>query len=113
MPGTPLYQRLENEGRLLHDAWWLDDAYTYNTVPFRPARMTPEEVRKCCLRARRRFYSLPVTLRRAFHPSNRSDWMFFKAFFALNLLHRAEINKRDALPLGDRNFHGPILEAAR
>jgi radical SAM superfamily enzyme YgiQ (UPF0313 family) len=113
MPGTPLYQRLEKEGRLLSDAWWLDDAYTYNTVPFRPARMTPEEVRKCCLRARRRFYSLPVTLRRAFHPSNRSDWMFFKAFFALNLLHRAEINKRDALPLGDHNYRGPLLEAAQ
>ena len=45
MPGTPLYQRLEKEGRLLHDAWWLDDAYTYNTVPFRPARMSPEEIR--------------------------------------------------------------------
>ena len=53
MPGTPLHQRLEREGRLLHDAWWLDDAYTYNTVPFRPARMTPEEVRECCLRAAR------------------------------------------------------------
>jgi radical SAM superfamily enzyme YgiQ (UPF0313 family) len=113
MPGTPLYQRLEKEGRLLYDAWWLDDAYTYNTVPFRPARMTPGEVRECCLRARRRFYSLPGTLRRAFHPSNHSDWMFFKAFFALNLLHRAEIYKRDALPLGDRNFRGPLLEAAQ
>jgi hypothetical protein len=39
--------------------------------------------------------------------------MFFKAFFALNLLHRAEIYKRDALPLGDRNFRGPLLEAAQ
>lgn len=113
MPGTPLYQRLETEGRLLHDAWWLDDAYTYNTVPFRPARMQPEEIKACCLQARRRFYSLPVTVRRAFHPSNRSDWMFFRAFFALNLLHRAEINKRDALPLGDGNFRGPLLEAVR
>jgi radical SAM superfamily enzyme YgiQ (UPF0313 family) len=113
MPGTPLYQRLEKEGRLLSDAWWLDDAYTYNTVPFRPARMSPDEIRACCLRTRRRFYSLPTTFRRAFHPPNRSDFMFFRAFFALNLLHRAEIGKRDALPLGDRNFRGPLLEAVR
>jgi radical SAM superfamily enzyme YgiQ (UPF0313 family) len=113
MPGTPLYQRLEKEGRLLSDAWWLDNAYTYNTVPFRPARMSPDEIRACCLRTRRRFYSLPTTFRRAFHPPNRSDFMFFKAFFALNLLHRAEIGKRDALPLGDRNFRGPLLEAVR
>ena len=36
MPGTPLYQRLKDQGRLLHDHWWLDDHYTYNTLPFRP-----------------------------------------------------------------------------
>ncbi|MEM7397002.1 MAG: radical SAM protein, partial [Verrucomicrobiota bacterium] len=24
-PGTPLYQRLEEEGRLFYDKWWLDD----------------------------------------------------------------------------------------
>ncbi|HWI60074.1 MAG TPA: radical SAM protein [Bacillota bacterium] len=113
MPGTALYQRLKTEGRLLYDAWWLDEAYTYNTVPFRPARMTPAQVRDCCLRARRRFYSLTATVRRAFHPPNRSDWMFFKAFFALNLLHRAEVSKRDALPLGDRNYQGPLLEAVQ
>jgi radical SAM superfamily enzyme YgiQ (UPF0313 family) len=113
MPGTPLYQRLEKGGRLLHKAWWLDDVYNYNTVPFHPARMSSDEIRMCCLRARRRFYSLSTTLRRACHSSNHSDWMFLKAFFALNLLHRAEINQRDALPLGDRNFCGPLLEAAR
>ena len=113
MPGTPLYQRLKEGGRLLYNAWWLDDTYTYNTVPFHPARMTPDEVRKCCLWTRRRFYSLSTTFRRAFHPPNRSDFMFFRAFFALNLLHRAEIGKRDALPLGDRNFRGSLLEAAR
>ena len=113
MPGTPLYRRLEAEGRLLYDAWWLDDAYAYNTLPFRPARMSPEEVRERCLDARRRFYSLHSTARRAFHPSNRSDWTFLQAFFALNLLHRFEIGKRDALPLGDRNFQGALLEASR
>ncbi|MEO1981450.1 MAG: radical SAM protein [Fuerstiella sp.] len=37
-PGTPLYQRMEAEGRLLYDAWWLDDRYRYNMVPFRPQR---------------------------------------------------------------------------
>ena len=69
MPGTPLYRRLEAEGRLLSPAWWLDETYTYNTVPFRPARMTPGEIRECCLRTRRaspsrriprRAVSLPV-----------------------------------------------------
>jgi radical SAM superfamily enzyme YgiQ (UPF0313 family) len=112
MPGTPLYRRLKEEGRLLYDAWWLDDSYTYNTVPFRPARMTPEEIRQSCLRTRRLFYSISSTFRRAFHSQNRSDWTLFRAFFALNLLHRAEIYKRDALPLGDSACRGPLLEVA-
>ena len=113
MPGTPLYRRLQQEGRLLYDAWWLDEGYSYNTVPHRPALMSPEEIRAHCLRARRRFYSLPSTVRRVLHPSNRSDWTMFRAFFGLNLLHRFEVGKRDALPLGDQTFRGPLLEATR
>src|SRR5262249_50052901 len=31
-PGTPLYHRLEEDGRLLYDAWWLDDRYSYNRL---------------------------------------------------------------------------------
>lgn len=111
MPGTPLYTRLQAEGRLLYDRWWLDENYTYNTVPFRPARMTPEAIRDCCLLTRRRFYSIPSTLRRALHPSNRADWFFFQAFFAMNLLHRAEVGQRDALPLGDTNYREALREA--
>jgi len=112
MPGTPLYQRLKDQGRLLHEHWWLDDHYTYNTLPFRPAGMPPEAVRAACLRARRRFYSVPNTLRRAMQPHNRSDWRFLKSFLAVNLLHLAEVAKRDSLPLGDGGFTGPLLEAA-
>ena len=26
-PGTPLYTRLQREGRLLHERWWLDERY--------------------------------------------------------------------------------------
>ena len=53
--------------------------------------MTPEAVRAACLRARRRFYSVPNTLRRAMQPHNRSDWRFLKSFLAVNLLHLAEV----------------------
>ena len=37
-PGTPLYRRMREQGRLLHSNWDLYD--TRHTV-FRPARMTP------------------------------------------------------------------------
>jgi radical SAM superfamily enzyme YgiQ (UPF0313 family) len=40
-PGTPLFQRLEAEGRLLHRDWSL---YDTAHVVFRPRHMTPEEL---------------------------------------------------------------------
>jgi radical SAM superfamily enzyme YgiQ (UPF0313 family) len=40
-PGTPLFRRLESEGRLLHRDWTL---YDTSHVVFRPARMTPEQL---------------------------------------------------------------------
>jgi radical SAM superfamily enzyme YgiQ (UPF0313 family) len=30
-PGTPLYDRLKDEGRLLFDKWWLDPNYRYGS----------------------------------------------------------------------------------
>lgn len=40
-PGTPLFQQLEGEGRLLHRDWEL---YDTSHVVFRPKHMTPEEL---------------------------------------------------------------------
>ncbi len=40
-PGTKLYRRLEEEGRILHRNW---NDYDSQTVVFRPAGMTPEEL---------------------------------------------------------------------
>ncbi|HEY9249063.1 MAG TPA: radical SAM protein, partial [Rariglobus sp.] len=45
-PGTPLYARLKAEGRLLYDAWWLDERYGYNRIPFQPRGMSPEALRE-------------------------------------------------------------------
>ena len=70
-PGTPLYTRLQREGRLLHERWWLDERYRYNDLPFRPGHMSPDEVRHQCIDARRRFYSWKSMLKRAFDPVNR------------------------------------------
>ena len=56
-PGTPLYDRLRAEGRLLYDRWWLDPAYRYGMVPFAPRGMTAADVEQRCIDARQRFYS--------------------------------------------------------
>lgn len=110
-PGTPLYRRLEAEGRLLFDAWWLDDAYGYNMVPFRPECMAPEEVERGCVEARQAFYAWPSILRRACDPVNRSDAFMFRNYFVINALHRADVRGRNHYPLGDDSWQGPLLRA--
>lgn len=44
-PGTPLYKRLQNEGRLLwDDKWWLHPEYRFNEAAFVPRNMSPAEL---------------------------------------------------------------------
>jgi radical SAM superfamily enzyme YgiQ (UPF0313 family) len=111
-PGTPLFGRLQREGRLLYDRWWLDERYGYNGIPYQPAGMAPDDIRRGCLRARTRFYSWRSMLRRAFDPVNRADAFMFRNFFVINGMHRVEVTKRDHFPLGDPNWNGPLLKAA-
>ncbi|HET9552786.1 MAG TPA: radical SAM protein [Anaeromyxobacteraceae bacterium] len=108
-PGTPLYRRLEAEGRLLYERWWLDPTYRFGRAPYRPAGMTPEALREACLAARRRFYAAGSIARR-WRGSLGSARMALGYLFA-NLLHRREISQRDGHPLGDATFAGPLLEA--
>lgn len=111
-PGTELYRRLDTEGKLLWESWWLDDGYSYNQVPFRPERMTAEEVEHCCVEARRSFYSWPSILRRSWDPVNRADGFMFRNFFLINHLHRADVDGRNHFPLGDAGWRGELLPAA-
>ncbi len=48
-PGTPLYERLQSEGRLLYDRWWLDPGYRYGMVPFAPRGISAEQVKQHCI----------------------------------------------------------------
>jgi radical SAM superfamily enzyme YgiQ (UPF0313 family) len=111
-PGTPLYARLEREGRLSYDRWWLDDAYSYNTLPFAPRGLSAEDVTRLCIEARRRFYSIGNMLRRGLDDVNRSELFMLRAFFVINGMHRIEVAKRDCFPLGDPQWSGPLLKAA-
>lgn len=110
-PGTSLYHRLEAEGRLLYKAWWLDDGYSYNKIPFQPALMEPEELQRGCLEARRAFYSIPSLIRRGLDPINRPNFFMFRHFFLINGMIRAEISLRDHYPLGDASWRGLLLKA--
>ena len=111
-PGTPLYARLQREGRLLYDRWWLDDAYSYNTLPFTPGGLSAQDITRLCIDARRRFYGIGSMLKRGFDDINRADLFMLRAFFIINGMHRVEVAKRDCFPLGDPRWSGPLLKAA-
>jgi len=105
-PGTPLYRRLDEEGRLISDCWWLDSDYTYNKVAFLPLHPSPEDLRRLCLSARREFFSWPSMLRRSLAAGPRQRY-----FWTANLLHRAELGLRDGHPLGDQSWNGSFIKA--
>jgi radical SAM superfamily enzyme YgiQ (UPF0313 family) len=107
-PGTPLYKRLDREGRLRFDAWWLDPRYRYNALPFTPASLEPDEVTAGCIAARRRFYGWPSIVKRS--RRHMGDAYLFRNFFLVNAMHRNEISKRDGYPLGDETWRGQLLE---
>jgi radical SAM superfamily enzyme YgiQ (UPF0313 family) len=110
-PGTPLYDRMKSEGRLLYDAWWLDGRYRYNMIPFRPATMSPEELTRRCVDARRSFYSWPSIARRGTHRVNRNNAFMLANYVAINAMHRWDIDGRNGLPLGDEAWRGSLLKA--
>ena len=52
-PGTPLFDAMKRDGRLLHEDW---ARYNAESVVFRPARMSPEELQQGYLWAWEEFY---------------------------------------------------------
>ncbi|PWU09151.1 MAG: B12-binding domain-containing radical SAM protein [Verrucomicrobia bacterium] len=110
-PGTPLYTRLQNERRLLYEAWWLDDRYSYNRIPFQPRGMSADLLQQNCLKARREFYSWRSIFRRGLDEVNRSDWFMWRNFYLINAMHRTDVSLRDHYPLGDEAWTQPLLTA--
>jgi radical SAM superfamily enzyme YgiQ (UPF0313 family) len=110
-PATPLYDRLSAAGRLRFERWWLDERYSYNMVPFAPARMDAVELQRRCVAARREFYSWPSILRRSTMGANRCNAFMFRNYFVINGLHRADVSARDHYPLGDAAWKGSPIKA--
>ena len=110
-PGTPLYQRLEQQGLLLYDKWWLDDDYRYGDIPFK-TEMSREKIRELCQQARKDFYSYKSIVRRLLSRSNAGGgykglWMYL----FINFLLHHDTESRYLYPLGDPSFQGSLLKA--
>ena len=68
LPGTPLFQRMESEGRLLHRDW---AQYNGATVVFKPRLMTEETRQHGFNWACKEAYSWGSIFKRVFHPQQR------------------------------------------
>jgi radical SAM superfamily enzyme YgiQ (UPF0313 family) len=100
-PGTPLYRRLEAEGRLLTPKWWLDPHGRVGDVTFRPKRMTPEELQALCLDARRQFYRWSSIVERIVDiQANARNWLMISVYLGLNISAHYDIDLRQGLRLG-------------
>jgi radical SAM superfamily enzyme YgiQ (UPF0313 family) len=101
-PGTPLYDRLKKESRLLFDRWWLHDEYRYGDTTFQPKNMTPEELRDHTVRLRHEFNTYGAIAQRMFAPKMNAHSIYnLFAFLAVNFVSRKEIRNKLGTPLGD------------
>ena len=64
-PGTRIYQRLKEEGRILTEDW---SRYDMATVVFQPKRMSVEELQEGFWKVNRSFYSLRSMAKRILNP---------------------------------------------
>lgn len=103
-PGTPVYDRLREQGRLLYDGrWWLHPDYRFNHAAYRPARMTPDELTEAAWECRRRWNSLGSILHRVGdRRTNLSSPTRLALYLMYNPLYRREAFKRQGLVLGLR-----------
>jgi radical SAM superfamily enzyme YgiQ (UPF0313 family) len=100
-PGTPLYKRLEAEGRLRRRKWWLDPESRVGDVNFRPKKMSPDELEELCLDARRQFYSWgSIAQRLCDSRANARTWMMLGVYLGLNVSAHFDIDRRQGLKLG-------------
>jgi radical SAM superfamily enzyme YgiQ (UPF0313 family) len=100
-PGTPLYQRLRAEGRLLTPRWWLDPEGRVGDVTFHPRKISPEELTELCLDARRQFYGWGSILARLLDPrANARSLLMAGIYLGLNISSHYDIDLRQGLRLG-------------
>lgn len=109
-PGTPLLEELKNKNKMLYDKWWLNENYSYNDLPFTPAQLSPSEVTKMCVQARREFYSFGSIFKRLLNRVNRSDAFMLRNFLPINYMHRRDVSGRNGYPLGDENYIDELLK---
>ncbi|MBG7609705.1 MAG: B12-binding domain-containing radical SAM protein [Anaerolineae bacterium] len=105
-PNTPLYRRLEAEGRLLYNGkWWLHPQYQFNHAAFIPSKMSPNELTDATFKARSKFNSIRSIVSRAFDfKANMRSLFRLAVYIAYTPLYRKETFKKQDMSFG---YHQP------
>lgn len=101
-PGTPLFNRLKKQDRLLYDGnWWLHPEYRFSHSAFMPRNMSPDELTEACFQARTSFNSMGSIVSRAFDTrTNMRSLYRFMVYAGYNPLFRKEVFKKQGMRLG-------------
>lgn len=100
-PATGLYDRLQEQGRLLYPSWWTDPRYSYGDAVYQPTHMTPEQLTQGCTWARQQFFSLSNIAKRTLFPAPGCGSLRQRFLSLLaNLVSRRELQVKLGRPLG-------------
>jgi radical SAM superfamily enzyme YgiQ (UPF0313 family) len=92
-PGTVLYERLKEEGRLIDERWWLLENQGARAPHFQPLSMTREELRQGWERAWQEYYSFSAILKR-FQWEYPPNLVNKGIYFPFNLIQRRFVHKK-------------------
>lgn len=101
-PNTPLYHRLQAEGRLLYSGkWWLHPDYRFNYAAFQPRNMSADDLTQAGLHCRQEFNSPRAIVYRALEPRTNLRSLYRFAIYAIySRLFRQETFKKQGMRLG-------------
>jgi radical SAM superfamily enzyme YgiQ (UPF0313 family) len=95
--GTPLYRRMEEEGRLLFEKWWLEPGYCYGDTVYQPKNFSPEELKEGCFRIRSQFNRYSNIGKRWI--MNKQNVKNSVIYLGANMINRREILKKQGREL--------------
>jgi radical SAM superfamily enzyme YgiQ (UPF0313 family) len=89
LPGTRLYDKMEQQGRIIERDW---SKYTVGEVVFQPKRLTPEELQGGYYWSRKQLSSLKSIVKRTFH-LRKSSLLYIPVNFVMRKASRATLRE--------------------
>jgi len=105
-PSTPLFKRLESEGRLLWGGkWWLHPQYRFNHAAFVPKNMTPDELTGTVFECRKRWNSIGSIFTRVWDFETHLNSMYrLGTFLVYNRLYASETMTKHGMLFGKNTY---------